>query len=98
MAQLTYPVHAAPSKLTVSDDLPPGQDRRSGMEQGQAEPAGLPEAAGAPQAIEFRHLRYFAAGADAGRFTHPAERVFLPQPTLHPQIPRLGEILGPPVL
>ena len=39
-----------------------------------AEPVALPEAAGAPQAIELRHLRYFVAVAEAGSFTHAAER------------------------
>ena len=77
MAQSKYPAYAAPSKLATSDDLPLGEDRRTGMKRGQAELAGLPEAAGAPQAMELRHLRYFAAVADAGSFTHAAEQAWL---------------------
>src|SRR5690242_20802819 len=37
---------------------------------------------GAPQGVELRHLRYFVAVADAGTFTHAAERMFVAQPTL----------------
>ena len=69
------------------------------MKQGQAEPVTLPQAvAGPPLAIELRHLRYFAAVADAGSFTHAAERMFIAQPTLSQQVRRLEEIVGTQLL
>jgi len=45
-----------------------------------------------------RHLRYFVTTADAGSFTHAAERMFIAQPTLSQQIRRLEEIVGTPLL
>jgi DNA-binding transcriptional LysR family regulator len=51
-----------------------------------------------PLGIELRHLRYFVALADAGSFTHAAERMFIAQPTLSQQIRRLEEIVGTQLL
>jgi DNA-binding transcriptional LysR family regulator len=53
---------------------------------------------GVHQGLEFRHLRYLVAVADAGTFTHAAERMFLAQPTLSQQIRRLEEMVGTPLL
>jgi DNA-binding transcriptional LysR family regulator len=67
------------------------------MQRAQAGPGGPPRA-GAPSGIELRHLRYFVALADAGSFTHAAERMFIAQPTLSQQIRRLEEIIGTELL
>src|ERR1700759_5123169 len=68
------------------------------MEHAQLGPRCLPRAAAeAPAGIELRHLRYFVALADAGSFTHAAERSFIAQQSPSPQIRRLKEMEGTPL-
>jgi DNA-binding transcriptional LysR family regulator len=59
---------------------------------------GTAMSAAAPHDVELRHLRYFVAVADAGTFTHAAERMYIAQPTLSQQIRRLEEMIGTPLL
>ena len=69
------------------------------MTQAETVPTMLPAFGGSvPQGLELRHLRYFVAVADAGTFTHAAERMYIAQPTLSQQIRRLEEIIGTSLL
>jgi DNA-binding transcriptional LysR family regulator len=47
--------------------------------------------------VEFRHLRYILAVAEAANFTRAAERLFLAQPSLSKQIKDIEEEIGFPI-
>lgn len=46
--------------------------------------------------VEFRHLKYIVAVAEAGNFTRAAERLFLAQPSLSKQIKDVEDEIGLP--
>jgi DNA-binding transcriptional LysR family regulator len=68
------------------------------MRQGAGEDRPPVLAGDAYHGVELRHLRYLVAIADAGSFTHAAERMFVTQPTLSQQIRRLEEMVGTSLL
>jgi DNA-binding transcriptional LysR family regulator len=47
--------------------------------------------------VEFRHLKYIAALAEAGNFTRAAEQLFLSQPSLSKQIKDIEDEMGFPI-
>ena len=63
------------------------------------EPAEVPASNVAPSVmIELRHLRYFAAVADAGSFGRAAEILGPAQPALSRQVAHLERVVGVPLL
>ncbi len=47
--------------------------------------------------VEFRHLKYIVALAEAGNFTRAAEQLFLSQPSLSKQIKDIEDEIGFPI-
>ena len=47
--------------------------------------------------VEFRHLKYIVALAEAGNFTRAAEQLFLSQPSLSKQIKDIEDEMGFPI-
>ena len=68
------------------------------MRQGTGEERSPVLAGDGHHGVELRHLRYLVAIADAGSFTHAAERMFVTQPALSQQIRRLEKMVGTPLL
>ena len=102
------PVVALPGKAEETEDLTgccanrpyAGEEHEhihgvgTDMKQVQAAPDRPPQAdTGAPPGLELRHLRCFVALADAGSFTHAAERIFIAQPTLSQRIQQLEQMI-----
>jgi DNA-binding transcriptional LysR family regulator len=47
--------------------------------------------------VEFRHLKYIPAVAEAANFTRAAERLFLAQPSLRKRIEDIEDEIGFPI-